>query len=37
VTLSGTVRSWMEKDEAQRAAWRVPGVAVVDNRINVFP
>jgi len=37
VTLSGTVRSWLEKDEAQRAAWRVPGVAVVDNRINVFP
>ena len=37
VTLSGTVRSWMEKDEAQRAAWRVPGVAVVDNRINVVP
>lgn len=37
VTLSGAVRSWMERDEAQRAAWRVPGVAVVDNRINVFP
>jgi len=37
VTLSGTVRSWLEKDEAQRAAWRVPGVAVVDNRINVVP
>lgn len=37
VTLSGSVRSWMEKDEAQRAAWRVPGVAVVDNRIAVVP
>ena len=37
VTLSGTVRSWMEKEEAQRAAWRVPGVAVVDNRIAVVP
>jgi osmotically-inducible protein OsmY len=37
VTLSGTVRSWTEKDEAQRAAWRVPGVAVVDNRIIVVP
>jgi osmotically-inducible protein OsmY len=37
VTLSGTVRSWMEKDEAQRAAWRVPGVAVVDNRLVVQP
>jgi len=37
VTLSGTVRSWMEKDEAQRAAWRVPGVTVVDNRVSVVP
>ena len=37
VTLRGTVRSWMEKDEAQRAAWRVPGVTVVDNLINVAP
>jgi osmotically-inducible protein OsmY len=37
VTLSGTVRSWTEKDEAQRAAWRVPGVVIVDNRIAVVP
>jgi osmotically-inducible protein OsmY len=37
VTISGTVRSWIEKDEAQRAAWRVPGVAVVENRISVVP
>jgi osmotically-inducible protein OsmY len=37
VTLSGSVRSWLERDEAQRAAWRVPGVAVVDNRITVVP
>ena len=37
VTLSGSVQSWMEKDEAQRAAWRVPGVAIVDNRIAVVP
>jgi len=37
VILSGTVRSWMEKDEAFRAAWRAPGVIAVDNRITVVP
>ena len=37
VILSGSVRSWIEKDEAQRAAWRSPGVVLVDNRINVVP
>ncbi|HEY7501258.1 MAG TPA: BON domain-containing protein [Vicinamibacterales bacterium] len=37
VILTGTVRSWTEKDEVQRAAWRAPGVETVDNRINVVP
>ena len=37
VILSGSVRSWIEKDEAQRAAWHAPGVADVDNRICVVP
>jgi osmotically-inducible protein OsmY len=37
VILSGSVRSWSEKDEAQRAAWRAPGVIAVDNNISVVP
>ena len=35
VTLSGTVHSLFEKDEAERAAWRSPGVRSVENRIRV--
>jgi osmotically-inducible protein OsmY len=37
VILSGSVRSWMEKDEAERAAWSAPGVCSVDSRILVVP
>jgi osmotically-inducible protein OsmY len=35
VILTGTVRAWAEKQEAERVAWSAPGVASVDNRILV--
>jgi osmotically-inducible protein OsmY len=37
VILRGTVRSWAEREEVERAAWRAPGVSHVDNRIRVEP
>ena len=35
VVLRGTVRSWAEREEAERVAWLAPGVMRVDNRIAV--
>jgi osmotically-inducible protein OsmY len=37
VTLRGRVRSWAEKDEAEKAAWRAPGVREVHNHILISP
>jgi osmotically-inducible protein OsmY len=35
VVLHGKVRSWAEREEAERVAWLAPGVMRVDNRISI--
>lgn len=37
VTLGGSVRTWLDCDNAARAAWSLPGVGHVENRIVVQP
>jgi osmotically-inducible protein OsmY len=37
VTLRGTVRSWVEREEAERVAWAAPGVTNVVDQIVVSP
>jgi osmotically-inducible protein OsmY len=36
IVLTGTVQSWAEREEAERAAWAAPGITRVDNRIAVI-
>ena len=37
VELWGNVRAWVEKEEAERAAWAAPGVHSVESHITVVP
>lgn len=37
VILTGNVRSWAERQQAERAAWAAPGVKLVDDRLTVIP
>jgi osmotically-inducible protein OsmY len=37
IILSGNVRSWAERQEAERAAWAAPGVTRVEDRLVVVP
>jgi osmotically-inducible protein OsmY len=37
VTLTGNVRTWMQREAAERAAVSAPGITCVDNQILVVP
>lgn len=37
IILTGNVRSWAERQEAERAAWAAPGVTQVEDRLSITP
>jgi osmotically-inducible protein OsmY len=37
VTLTGTVTSWYQKEEAAKMAWNTPGIWHVNNELEVEP
>lgn len=37
VVLGGSVRSWVEREDAEKAAWNAPGVTEVENHVKINP
>jgi len=35
VTLEGRVNTWHERNVVERAAWAVPGVSAVEDRLSI--